>query len=75
VAGGIAHQVSFRLDNRSAARAVRSIANQEMPEQPRRNNPGRRLIKRARQWRKYFHPLRANFNGSASKVERSEKNR
>lgn len=54
VAGGIVAQVGFSLDDGSATRSVRRVANEPMPQQQRRDHFGRRLVKFLRQ-RKKLH--------------------
>src|ERR1035438_2892412 len=44
VAGGITNQIGLRLDNGPAARPVRGVANEPMPEQCRRDHLRRWLV-------------------------------
>ena len=65
----IALHVSLGFNNRSATRTIWRVANEKMPQQLRRNDAGRRLVKRTGQCGKGFHSRAKKFNRTRCKVE------
>ena len=63
VAGGVAHEVGFGFDNRSAAIPVRCASDQPMSQQPGRDNFRRRRIERTGQ-RNEFHDFGKMLNAA-----------